>query len=269
MSAPFFFGAADRHLFGLLHECDGAAASTDHALLVCAPLLQDGIRSHRALWALAEAVGQHGVPTLTFDWFGTGDSAGEDTALTLPGMLDDLQQASSELLRRSEVPRLHWLALRSAALPLFAHLERSAEPAEVVLWDPQLDGARLVREWRAQHQRQLHESGRYVNARHESDAGELLGFGVDDALLSALEGLDAAKLRLPSGTRVRMAVWEMDEELDRFAREQRANGVSVEAVLLDEGERPEWTVPSRFGGQVFPRRAVAQLAQRMTEQVPW
>jgi hypothetical protein len=28
-------------------------------------------------------------------------------------------------------------------------------------------------------------------------------------------------------------------------------------------------VPSRFGGQVFPRRAVAQLAQRMTAQVPW
>ena len=50
--------------------------------------------------------------------------------------------------------------------------------------------------------------------------------------------------------------------------DNRESGVSVEAVLLDEGERPEWDVPTRFGAQVFPRRAVAQLAQRMTAQVP-
>jgi len=108
-----------------------------------------------------------------------------------------------------------------------------------------------------------------VNVTHESDEGELLGFGVSDALLDALSALDAAHIRLPQGSRVRMAIWEMNDDLDRFAREQRAGGVSVEAVLLDEGERPEWNVPSRFGGQVFPRRAVAQLAQRMTAQVPW
>jgi uncharacterized protein len=269
MSAPFFFGSPGRSLYGLLHACEGAYAASPQALLMCAPLLQDGIRSHRALWALAQAVGEHGVPTLTFDWYGTGDSAGADTALSLPGMLDDLEHASRELLRRGEVTQLQWLALRSAALPLLAFLERGTDPVEVVLWDPQLDGARLVSEWREQHRQQLHESGRYVNVRHESDAGELLGFGVDDALLSALSSLDAASLRLPHGSHVRMAVWEMDEELDRFAREQRVNGVSVEAVLLDEGERPEWTEPSRFGGQVFPRRAVAQLAQRMTAQVPW
>lgn len=269
MSAPFFFGSPGRDLYGLLHARDGVIPASAHALLLCAPLLQDGIRSHRALWALAQAVGEYGIPTLTFDWYGTGDSAGADTALSLPGMLDDLEHASRELLRRGEVTQLQWLALRSAALPLLAFLERRAEPAEIVLWAPQLDGARLVREWREQHRQQLHESGRYVNAHHESDDGELLGFGVDDALLSTLSALDAASLRLPAGSRVRMAVWEMDEELDRFARGQRANGVSVEAVLLDEGERPEWCVPSRFGGQVFPRRAVAQLAQRMTAQVPW
>jgi len=154
-------------------------------------------------------------------------------------------------------------------LPLLAALARRADPVDVVLWDPQLDGAKLVASWKRQHHQQLHESGRYVKVTHESDDGELLGFAVSDELLGALAALDAAQLRLPSGSRVRMAVWEMDEEIDRFAREQRAGGVSVEAVLLDEGERPEWGVPSRFGGQVFPRRAVAQLAQRMTAQVPW
>lgn len=267
MSAPFFFGESGRALFGLLHGQDDATPG-GQGLLLCAPLLQDGIRAHRALWALAQAVGSYGIPTLTFDWFGSGDSDGADTELTLQGMLRDLEQASAELQHRGAT-QLQWLALRSAALPLLAYLARRSTPADVVLWDPQLDGTRLVEGWRLQHREQLNDAGRYVNARHESDAGELLGFGVHEGLLESLSSLDAAQLRLPHGSRVRMAVWEMDDELDRFAREQRASGVSVEAVLLEEGERPEWNVPSRFGGQVFPRRAVAQLAQRMTAQVPW
>ncbi|WP_396617095.1 hypothetical protein ACHZ97_06760 [Lysobacter soli] len=269
MSAPFFFGAPGRNLFGLLHGRDGANPESNQALLLCAPLLQDGIRSHRALWSLAQTVGQYGIPALTFDWYGTGDSGGQDIELSLPGMLDDLERASTELLRRGEVDSVQFLALRSAVLPLLAALERRVDPVDVVLWDPQLVGATLVASWREQHWQQLHGSGRYVNVTHESDEGELLGFAVSNALLDSLAALDAAHLRLPRGSRVRMAVWEMDDEIDRFAREQRAGGVSVEAVLLDEGERPEWNVPSRFGGQVFPRRAVAQLAQRMTAQVPW
>jgi hypothetical protein len=269
MSAPFFFGAPGRNLFGLLHVREETTPASQHALLLCAPLLQDGIRSHRALWSLAQTVAQFGIPTLTFDWYGTGDSGGQDVELSLPGMLDDLERACAEALRRGEVSNVHFLALRSAALPLLAAMERRVDPVEIVLWDPQLDGAKLVESWKTQHRQQLHEAGRYVNVTHESDAGELLGFGVNDALLDALGALDAAHIRLPPGSRVRMAVWEMDEALDRFAREQRAGGVSVEAVLLDDGERPEWNVPSRFGGQVFPRRAVAQLAQRMTAQVPW
>ncbi|HEY0505281.1 MAG TPA: hypothetical protein VGD42_17500 [Lysobacter sp.] len=269
MSAPFFFGEAGRTLYGLLHAKPEPGEAPAHGLLLCAPLLQDGIRSHRALWALAETVGNHGIPTLMFDWYGTGDSGGQDTELSLRGMLDDLDRASAELARRSGVKQVEWLALRSAALPLLTYLSGRIMPVDVVLWDPQLDGSRLVEGWREQHQKQLHGSGRYPNATHQSEGGELLGFGIDDALLSTLGAMDAARLRLPRGSRVRMAVWEMDEELDRFARAQRGNDVSVEAVLLDEGERPEWTVPSRFGGQVFPRRAVAQLAQRMTAQVPW
>lgn len=267
MSTPFFFG--ERPLFGLLHASTASRHASSNVLVVCAPLLQDGIRAHRALWSLGDVVGRNGVPTLAFDWYGTGDSAGDDEALNLAGMLLDLQQVELELAHRFGAPKLQWLALRSAALPLLAHLSRQDAPADVVLWEPQLDGRALVEDWRAQHHAQLYESGRYVHARHEPDADDLLGFKVDAALPDALSALDAAQLALPRDSRVRIAVWEMDDELERFAQAQRAHGVSVEAVLLDEGERPEWSVPTRFGAQVFPRRAVTQLAQRLTAQVSW
>lgn len=267
MSAPFFFGKSQRSLFGLLHGPEGAQAP--HATLVCAPLLQDGIRSHRALWALAQAVGAHGIPALMFDWYGTGDSAGDDRELSLSSLQSDLDAAAHELVQRSGSTTLQWLALRSAAIPLLTYLSTREAPADVVLWDPQLDGRRLVDDWREQHRQQLYASGRYVNARHEPDADDLLGFSVAPTFLEQIAAIDPAGLLLPRRSRVRMAVWEMSDELDQFAQAQRIHGVSVEAVLLDEGERPEWTIPSRFGAQVFPRRAVAQLAQRMTAQVPW
>lgn len=267
MSTPFLFG--ERRLFGLLHATPASLHASSHALVLCAPLLQDGIRTHRAMWSLADAVGHNGVPTLAFDWRGTGDSAGDDDQLTLAGMQMDLAQVEQEIALRFGPVRVQWLALRSAALPLLAHLSKQRAAADVVLWEPQLHGRRLVLEWREQHRAQLYESGRYVHARHEPDADDLLGFRVDPALLESLAAMDASRLPLPNGSRVRIAVWEMDDELERFAQSQRGHGVSVEAVLLDEGERPEWSVPARFGAQVFPRRAVTQLAQRLTAQVSW
>ena len=267
MSTPFFFG--ERPLFGMLHAGTSAPFVARHALVLCAPLLQDGIRTHRALWSLADVTGRNGVPTLAFDWHGTGDSAGDDASLALAGMLQDLAQVEGELARRLDAPQLVWPALRSAALPLLEHLSKQHAAVDVVLWEPQLAGRRMVEEWRAQHRAQLYESGRYAHARHEPDADDLLGFRVDPALLDSLAAMDAARLLLPRGSRVRVAVWEKDDDLERFAQAQRGNAVSVEAVLLDEGERPEWSVPTRFGAQVFPRRAVTQLAQRLTAQVSW
>ena len=263
MSGPLLFGDPGRTLFGLLHSRTASHELQPGALLLCAPLLQEGIRSHRALWALAESMAAGGSAALCFDWYGTGDSAGEDFELSLPGMLADLDTAALALAARSGDERIEYLALRSAALPLLAWLGARAQPVELILWDPQLVGSGVVESWHQQHQAQLHGTGRYPHARHEPDPDDLLGFRVDSGLLSALSTLDHTRSPLPRGSRVRLALWQRDDDIERFIQTQRDNGVHVDVVELEDSDRPGWEDPAQFGAQAFPRRSVTRLAQRL------
>ncbi len=261
-SGPFLFGAAERRLFGLLHAHPGHDVR-DKAMVLCAPLLQEGIRAHRALWAVAESLAAAGGNALCFDWYGTGNSSGEDDELCLAGMMADLEAAQAALSAQHGADRLTWLALRSAALPMLTYLSQRSQPVDVVLWDPQLAGTAVVESWRRQHLAQLYESGRYPHARHDPDANDLLGFRVDAALLAALASLDATAIALPRGSRVRLMLWQRDDDIERFVRTQHGNGVAVDVFDLDASDRPGWEDPKQFGAQVYPRRSVAQLARHL------
>ncbi len=266
MTEPFFFGQPQRSLFGILHP---ASTPRRKALLVCAPLLQDGIRSQRALWALAETLAAAGVDALRFDWFGSGDSAGESRDLSFAGLLDDLQVARITLRGLSDAPRICVLALRSAALPLIAQASADTEPVDLILWDPQLLGSSTIADWRLQHEQQLHEAGRYPGGRSAIEDDELLGFDVAPALLDPLAAADATRMRLPAGSRILLAAWNAGPELERFVAAQRAVGIAVETLQFDAADAPSFDDPHRFESLAFPRRSVTQLAQRLANGSPW
>lgn len=264
MTQPFHFGDPGRTLFGMRHP----AATTPHAaMLVCAPLLQDGIRCHRSLWALAEALALAGTEVLRFDWFGSGDSGGDHVDIGLDGLLADLRVARAFLDTAPGGLPVRILAYRSAALPVLAHLAGpSVEPVDLVLWDPQLVGRATVSEWRRQHVMQVRETGRYPRGGVVAERNELLGFDVDPAFLDALAGVDATGIRLPAGSRVLVAAWEQGEDLRRFIATQRAAGVTVEEVSLDPADCPAWLEPKVFEHQAFPRRSVAGLARHLAAE---
>lgn len=259
MTRPLFFGRPQRALFGVLHA---AKPSRRGALLGCAPLLQEGIRSQRALWSLAEALASDGVETLRFDWFGSGDSAGDTADMEFAGLLDDLEVARSTLRGVSGSKCIRLLALRSAALPLLAQAAAANDPVDLVLWDPLLSGRDAVADWQQQHRQQLNEVGRY-RGRAESGRDELLGFDISEALLDALAAVDARESPLPSGSRVLLAAWEITPWLQRFADVQRSAGVEVEQMIFDTADRPPWGNMHRFGNLALPRRSLVQLAQRL------
>lgn len=261
-SGPVLFGGADRRLFGLLHA-HAAQDAGRGSMLLCAPLLQEGIRTHRALWSVAESVAATGATALCFDWYGSGDSAGADPELGLAGLFDDLDAARRLLSGRSGGDRITWLALRSAALPLLSYLPTLVQPVDVVLWDPQLVGADVVDSWRRQHHAQLYDSGRYAHARHEPDPDDLLGFRVDAQTLATWSSFDVTATPLPRGSRVRLAQWQACDATARFVRTQQENAVEVGVIELEPSEQPAWEEPRQFGSQAYPRRSVAQLGQRL------
>lgn len=265
MTRPFFFGPSQRSLFGMLHAVDGARGN---ALLLCPPLLQDGIRSQRALWSLAQAQAAAGATVLRFDWYGSGDSAGDSRELSWAGLQDDLGAAVSALRELSGHVRPRQLALRSAALPVLARAASGNEPVDLVLWDPHLSGSAIVDDWRRQHQQQLHEAGRYPFGSGGSPADELIGFDLDPAWLDALAQQDASQWPLPSGSRVLLAVWQMTPALQQYAVRQREAGVEVDVLTFGAADAPSFDDPNLFESLALPRRSVAQLARSLSGSAP-
>ncbi|QOY61992.1 hypothetical protein INQ40_08490 [Lysobacter sp. H21R4] len=261
MMDAFYFGETRRPLFGVLHR---PARPIRSPLLMCPPLLQDGIRSHRVLRAIAEGLAGAGAHVMRFDWYGTGDSGGATGELTLAGLLLDLGEALAMLRPLAGRAGCRWLALRSGAIPLLAHASTQFEPVDLVLWDPTLSGEQLVGEWSKQHRKQLLEAGRYPTGHGIAQPDELLGFAVDPGLLSAIATFDAGQVTLPAGSRVTMAAWKPGPAHEGFVERLRSTGVAVECRTFEVDDRPCFEDPHRFETQAYPRRSAAQLVSWLT-----
>ena len=89
---PISFGKANRRLFGILHPpavLDGERAN----VVLCNAFGQEAIRAQRTMWVLAERLARAGHSVLRFDYYGTGDSMGDDLDGDFDGWADDVGEA--------------------------------------------------------------------------------------------------------------------------------------------------------------------------------
>jgi uncharacterized protein len=192
---PFRFGPAARQLYGVFHPA-APALQRGVGVLVCNPLGQEAVRFHRMLRVLSDRLASRGIGVMRFDYFGVGESAGEDEDGDLHGWRDDVLAAHNELLRRSRATRIIWVGARLGAT--IATLASSQLPAPVdrlVLWEPVLDGRSYLSELETAHARALADAGaRHATAPPPAIVDEALGFGVGTALLEQLSRLVPADL---------------------------------------------------------------------------
>ena len=135
---PIHFGRPDRTLFGIYHEATEPAPT---AVLLCPPFGQEAIRAHRLYRVLAERLARAGIAALRFDYYGTGDSLGDDLDGDLTGWQDDVLSAHRELVRRCQAKAVVWMGLRlGASLAALAARQAPAELARLVLCTPVVDG---------------------------------------------------------------------------------------------------------------------------------
>lgn len=261
-----FFGKPHRRLYGMRH---GGGASANRDVLIVPPLLQEGIVSQRALWTLAEALAAGGTSALRFDWYGSGDSAGDSGELSLSGLRDDLQQAAT-WLSAGTAAQIRTLALRSACLPVLAAATATGEPVDLVLWDPVLAGAGMLADWRRTHASQFADVGRYRRPMAVVEKNdELLGFDVDPGFVDELSKLDLRSRALPAGSRLRLVAWQEDGAWDEYIALQAAAGVDARLHVLATRDQPAWHDPNQIEKQAFPRRSVIELANLLAEARAW
>lgn len=181
-------------MFGLYHAVAGQARA---AVLLCPPLGQDMIRSHRVYRQLADALALQGIAALRFDYYGSGDSAGGSDELDWARCLADTVTAAGELRARSGCARLIGFGARlGGSIALGA--AGTARLSELLLWDPVLDGNRHVAALDALQDALRVDPMRFNAPRTREDAaGQWLGFPIGAGLHRQLGNWRAEPSPLP------------------------------------------------------------------------
>ncbi len=119
----------------------------EECVLICNPFGQEAIRCHRLLKVLADRLARSGFHVMRFDYFGTGDSDGDDIDDDLASWIDDVCNADHELRVRSRCARISWFGLRlGASVAATASSKVGVAPQRLVLWDPIVYGAEYLDE---------------------------------------------------------------------------------------------------------------------------
>jgi alpha-beta hydrolase superfamily lysophospholipase len=235
-ASPISFGAEPRPLFGWFHPPWPPAQR--RGVVVCNPIGDDAVRSHRVLRHLAERLQRAGFAVLRFDFDGTGDSAGDERDPDRVGTwLGDVGRAVERLRSETGVARVSLVGLRLGATLAAAAAAARDDIDAVILWRPYPSGGAFVDDVTRLHEvhRRLEPAGFALPAPVGWDAGgrEALGFVLTTPTIAALERIDLSKLTTAPARRA-LVVGSGAASETRVATALRALGCAVDEARADD-----------------------------------
>lgn len=243
-----FFHFGPGSLFGsILSPPPGGAPAA--AVVLCYPFGQEYMRAHRAFRQLATLVSRKGSPVLRFDYFGTGDSPGEGTEVTLERWVEDTGAAIDEVRQRSGLDRVRLAGLRLGGVAAALASEGRDDVERVVLWDPVIRGGAF-----------LDEVGRDVVSLVDS-TWWVNGFPLPERLRREVEQVDLCRLSVPATTQVVQVTSHRNEEFERFSRAMEARSVQGGTRLIPSSSN--WNYSDDVGGILLPREMVRGIVDAL------
>ena len=231
-SQPVFFGRPERPLFGWFHAGRIAGARAAVGLVICNPFGDEAIRTHRSMRHLAEGAAASGIPTLRFDYDGTGNSAGHDLdPERVREWLGSVRLAVQALREWTGIERVCFAGVRLGALlaTLVAYEDRGTAGLAAIA--PVVNGRAYVRELRLL--RRAIEAKRNIAQADGDGALEAAGFLLTAPTQDALGAIHLAKLGGTPAPRV-LIVDRSEMPLDQgWAEHLRSHGALVEHERLN------------------------------------
>ena len=191
-----YFGPAGASLFGWLHRTTTGAPSASVAI-ICPPIGFDAVCTFRSMRVTAAALANAGIPTLRFDYYGTGNSAGDPRD---PAQWDRWLASVSEAIEaarsHTSAPRVALIGVRAGALIAATAAANRREVTDLVMWAPPRSGRHFVRE--------LQALGRLTNGMDEQpgDIFEAAGFPMTEETAVDLSRVGPAVASNLKGRRV-------------------------------------------------------------------
>lgn len=268
---PIRFGPPARQLSGLFHPAAGE--DRRHCLVLCNPMGQEAIRAQRVLRVLGDRLARSGFSVLRFDFFGTGDSDGEDTEGDVRIWTEDVRLAAGEVARRTGFGDSSWFGLRlGATLAALACARGAARPRRLVLWDPVVDGPAYLRELREAHAITLEgdrpktlESLRadWQGSLGVVDGTEALGFPLTERLRSGVGELSADAWMPCGADAVTLVAAGEAHDWTGLADRFRAAGTPCE--IRGIGSRIVWPSHEAMNSAIVPADALGAIEAAFRE----
>lgn len=137
---PLYFGAGDQQLFSVYEPARGSSGAKRAAVL-CNPAGSEYVHAHRTMRNLALRLSKAGLHVLRFDYYGTGDSAGDSDEGNPLRWCDDIEAAMSELKDMTGAMQVTLIGLRFGANLAARVAGRDLRGVEaLVLWEPLTSG---------------------------------------------------------------------------------------------------------------------------------
>jgi exosortase A-associated hydrolase 2 len=240
--------------------------------LLCGPFGQEAVRSHRVFRIIADRLAHSGFHVLRFDYFGTGDSAGEDDEGNLDRWTDDLLRANDELIRRSGCARSSWFGLRlGASIAALASRKATGTARRLILWDPVVQGPAYLDELSRAHIAARRES---FEAQWERDselrarvAGEavnqILGYPLTEELKTQVGALSLSSFAGLNAEHVTLVSANLSGELARLQEQMASSGVDVRTRKLEMDIN--WTTNEMLNDSLMPPQDLRSIASAFME----
>ncbi|WP_018952655.1 alpha/beta fold hydrolase [Thioalkalivibrio sulfidiphilus] len=211
---PIHFGSRDRLMLGIYSPA--AVPRKRRGVLFLNPWGIEAMRAHRSIKQLSDILVRAGHDSFRFDYYGTGDSFGDDRDVTLSGCVDDAEWALDELLGAASVAKVTVVGLRLGGLVAGQLAARRArEIDQVVFWDAPPTGRAYLEELSAR-------ASIPVEDFRQQSGYEISPTFRDELLSASLDGLP--------GTRAKVLVASSAASVDPAPLGLKAKSVDALAV---------------------------------------
>ena len=259
----FYFGPSGKALFGC-HHAPVSGPARDHGVVLCYPMGQEFIRAHRAFRQLALRLSRVGFHVLRFDYYGSGDSAGDSSEGDTRQWISDIATAVDEVKHSLGISKVSMVGLRlGASLSLLAGARRS-DVKSTVLWEPVVNGKDYVHELTALHHHWLLgvKSISKQLGKNNTDF-EVLGFPMTDVLRSDLEEIDLLGIQKPPADNI--LILQSEKKASSLQLGEHLGKLGVNYTYHHLPEQRVWLKGKEMFKSLVPNQTLQRIVQWVTE----
>jgi pimeloyl-ACP methyl ester carboxylesterase len=260
---PLYFGTSEEPLFGVYHP-PHAEIGREVGVLLCYPMGQEYMRAHRAFRQFALLLSRAGFHVMRFDYFGTGDSAGDGSEATVERWVEDIACAIDELKDSAGVERVAVVGLRLGGTLAAVACGNRDDVDQLVLWDPILSGKQYVAELMREHAGEVFAEPTAADPEKETATVGVMGFPITRRIRRALWGLELAGVSLRGGLQTLIVV-SAESERHRSLVETFGNS-GVDASFLCVASEGNWNEVDDFGSALIPQAIIRAIVNYLSEK---